>query len=107
MKLQWGKRGEDLYIFLSGELDEHAVGDLRAAAESADRLIDEHAGLSRAVFNLAGLRFMDSAGIGFLLGRYKRLKRYGMAMYLESPEPSADKVLSISGLYSLMPKIEE
>ncbi len=104
MKLQWGKRGEDLYIFLSGELDEHSVAGVR---ESADRLIDEHAGLSRAVFNLAGLRFMDSAGIGFLLGRYKRLKRYGMAMYLESPEPSADKVLSISGLYSLMPKIEE
>ena len=104
MKLQWGKRGEDLYNFLSGELDEHSVAGVR---ESADRLIDEHAGLSRAVFNLAGLRFMDSAGIGFLLGRYKRLKRYGMAMYLESPEPSADKVLSFSGLYSLMPKIEE
>ncbi len=102
MKLQWGTRGDNLYIYLSGELDEHSVGEVRSYA---DRLIDENAGLSRAVFNLAGLRFMDSTGIGFLIGRYKRLKKYGMGMYLENPEPSADKVLSISGLYSLMPKI--
>ncbi len=104
MNLQWGKRGDNLYIYLSGELDEHSVTEVR---ECADALIDENAGLSRAVFNLAGLRFMDSTGIGFLIGRYKRLKKYGMGMYLENPEQSADKILSLSGLYSLMPKIEE
>ncbi len=104
MKMQWGRRGENLYIYLSGELDEHSVAEIRARA---DKLIDENAGLSRAVFNLAGLRFMDSTGIGFLIGRYKRLKRYGMGMYLESPESGADKILSLSGLYSLMPKIQE
>ncbi len=102
MKLQSSRRGDNLYIYLSGELDEHSVTALR---ESADKIIDENAGLSRAVFNLAGLRFMDSTGIGFLIGRYKRLKRYGMGMYVENPEASADKILSISGLYSLMPKI--
>ncbi|MBR7186169.1 MAG: anti-sigma factor antagonist [Clostridia bacterium] len=102
MKLQWGRRGDNLYIYLSGELDEHSVAGVRG---EADKLIDENAGLSRAVFNLAGLKFMDSTGIGFLIGRYKRLKKYGMGMYLESPEDNADKILSLSGLYSLMPKI--
>ena len=102
MKLQSSRRGDNLYIYLSGELDEHSVSSLR---EAADKLIDENAGLSRAVFNLAGLRFMDSTGIGFLIGRYKRLKKYNMGMYLESPEASADKILTLSGLYSLMPKI--
>lgn len=102
MKLQASRRGDNLYIYLSGELDEHSAPALRAGT---DKLIDENAGLSRAVFNLAGLRFMDSAGIGFLIGRYKKLKKYGMGMYLENPEESADKVLSVSGLYSLIPKI--
>lgn len=102
MKLQSSRRGENLYIYLSGELDEHSVASLR---EAADRLIDENAGLSRAVFNLAGLRFMDSTGIGFLIGRYKRLKKYNMSMYLEGPEANTDKILTLSGLYSLMPKI--
>ena len=58
MKLQWGRRGDNLYIYLSGELDEHSVAGVRG---EADKLIDENAGLSRAVFNLAGLKFMDSS----------------------------------------------
>ena len=102
MKLLCCPKGDSLYLYLSGELDEHAVGDLRAAA---DKLIDEHAGLSRAVFNLAGVKFMDSTGIGFLIGRYNKLKKYGIKMFLENPDRSADKVLSLSGVYSLIPKI--
>ena len=102
MTMHYRRRGENLYIYLSGELDEHAVGELRT---EADKLIDENAGLSRAVFNLAGVRFMDSTGIGFLMGRYKKLKTYGMGMYLENPDAGADKILALSGVYSLMPKI--
>jgi anti-anti-sigma factor len=48
---------------------------------------------------------MDSTGIGFLIGRYKKLKRYDMEMMLENPDMQADKVLSLSGIYSLIPKI--
>ena len=102
MNMQSCRRGDNLYVYLSGELDEHSAPRAR---EEADRLIDENAGLSRAIFNLAGVRFMDSTGIGFLIGRYKRLKRYGMGMYLESPDVGADKILSLSGVYSLMPKL--
>ena len=95
-------QGDNLYIYLSGELDEHSVA---SASAEADRCIDENAGLSRAVFNLAGVKFMDSTGIGYLMGRYKRLKAYGMRMYLEDPDPGADKILALSGVYSLMPKL--
>ena len=102
MKMQGRMMGGSLYIYLSGELDEHSVSEVR---EAADRLIDECAGLSRAVFNLAGVKFMDSTGIGFLMGRYKKLKTYGMGMYLENPDAGADKILALSGVYTLMPKI--
>lgn len=102
MKMQSRRTGESLYIYLDGELDEHSVAQVRAGA---DRLIDENAGASRAIFNLAGVRFMDSTGIGFLIGRYKKLQKYGMGMALENPNPSADKILLLSGVYSLMPKI--
>ncbi len=102
MKLQSCSRGQDLYIYLSGELDECSVKEMRMRADS---VIDEHAGLSRAVFNLAGVKFMDSTGIGFLIGRYKKLKSYGMTMLLEAPDRNADKVLAVSGVYTLIPKI--
>ncbi len=78
---------------------------MSSVREAADRMIDNNAGLSRAVFNLAGVKFMDSTGIGFLIGRYKKLKKYGMGMYLENPNVGADKILELSGIYTLMPKI--
>ncbi len=103
MQLNSCKMGESLYFYLDGELDEHSVGEVR---RRADQLIDECGGVSRAVFNLSAVQFMDSTGIGFLIGRYKKLQRYGIGMYLESPNVGADKVLTLSGVYSLMPKIE-
>ncbi len=102
MQLQGRRKGDSLYLYLSGEMDEYAVSSVR---EATDRLIDENAGLSRAVFNLAGVRFMDSTGIGYLIGRYKRLRRYGMNMFLENPNSGADKVLTVSGVYALIPKL--
>ncbi len=102
MDMKECRKGENLYIYLSGEIDEHSVACIR---ERADRLIDENAGLSRAVFNLAGVKFMDSTGIGFLIGRYKKLQKYGMEMYLENPNTGADKILELSGIYSIMPKL--
>ena len=102
MELKSNLKGDDLYIYLTGELDEHSVSAVR---QKADRMIDDNAGLSRAVFNLAGVKFMDSTGIGFLIGRYKKLKKYGMGMYLENPNTGADKILELSGIYALMPKI--
>ena len=102
MKTQSARRGDCLYIYLMGEMDECTVSRAR---EEVDDTIDRSAGCSRAVFNLAGVRFMDSTGIGFLIGRYKKLLMYGMGMYLENPNPDADKILTLSGVYSLMPKI--
>ena len=91
MRTQSARMGDSLYIYLTGELDECTVSRAR---EEADNAIDRSTGCSRAIFNLAGVRFMDSTGIGFLIGRYKRLKRYGMQMYLESPNAGADKILN-------------
>lgn len=102
MQLKGNRRGDELYLYLLGELDEHSVPQVR---DEADRLIEENAGLSRAIFNLAGVKFMDSTGIGFLIGRYKKLQKYGMGMCLENPNLGADKILELSGVYSLIPKL--
>ena len=102
MRAQAQRQADSLYIYLTGELDEHSVTQARA---ETDALIDNNAGISRAVFNLAGVKFMDSTGIGFLMGRYKKLSRYGIGMAIEAPDRNADKILSMSGIYTLVPKI--
>ncbi|MBP5242813.1 MAG: STAS domain-containing protein [Clostridia bacterium] len=91
-----------VWFYPEGEIDECSVPSLR---REVDGIIDRNATAQRAVFNLAGIRFMDSTGIGFLIGRYKKLKRYDIAMYIENPNLTADKVLSVSGVYNLIPKL--
>ena len=91
-----------LVLSLEGELDEHGANELR---RHADRAIDEHAVAERAVFDLGQVSFMDSTGIGFLIGRYKKLKRYGISCFVSRVNAETDKILSISGVYSLIPKI--
>ena len=93
---------DTLYIFLSGELDEYSAV---AARSRADEAIEQNISCSRVVFDLSGVHFMDSAGIGFLLGRYKRLSRCHTPAFIQSPDFAADKILSMSGIYSLIPKL--
>ena len=54
--------------------------------------------------NASELSFMDSTGIGVLIGRYKRLKPRGVAIFLKSPTAAVDRVLGLSGIYEIMTK---
>lgn len=102
MKLSAHSENGVLYIVMDGEIDEHSAADARRLA---DRLIDENTQAERAIFNLEKVSFMDSTGIGFLIGRYKKLRRYGIPMYISNPNFNADKILSLSGVYTLIPKL--
>ena len=92
-----------LYMELYGEIDQH---NAVRARQTVDRYADDYAMQSeRAVFDLENVSFMDSTGIGFLIGRYKKFQRYGVPMYVTNPSQSTDKILSMSGVYTLIPRI--
>ncbi|HIR23196.1 MAG TPA: STAS domain-containing protein [Candidatus Scatosoma pullicola] len=102
MNLAAHTAGGVLYIALNGEIDEHSAADARRAA---DGLLDEHTRAEKVVFDLGQVSFMDSTAIGFLIGRYKKLMRYGIPMYITNPNPAADKILALSGVYTLIPRL--
>lgn len=102
MQIQADYKNGVLYMRLSGEIDEH---NAVAARSRADKLADAYATCERAIFDLSEVSFMDSTGIGFLIGRYKRFRRYGVPVYLMNPTKGADKILEMSGVYTLMPKM--
>lgn len=102
MKVTTNKYGDNLYIILTGELDEFAASSLR---RQVDRIIDDNINSSKVIFNLSGLSFMDSTGIGFLLGRYKKLSALSTPSYIDCTNPTIDKIIALSGLYTVMQKI--
>ena len=102
MKIKYNLDKNTLYVYLIGELDECSASKTK---DVIDGLISDLVGVTKVVFNLSKLTFMDSTGIGMLIGRYKKLKAQNVGIYIESPTPPIEKVLQVSGLYRIMPKI--
>ena len=102
MKIKYNLDKNTLYIYLIGELDECTASKVKDAIDS---LIETVNGVLKVVFNLSGLAFMDSTGIGMLIGRYKKLKAKSISVFIENPTLAIEKVLQVSGLYRIMPKI--
>lgn len=90
-----------LTVYIYGELDEHTS---KSARTIIDELILNNCNVKRVVFDLSGVSFMDSTGIGLLLGRYKKIKEYNLPVNITGASFSAEKVLQLSGIYSVMPK---
>ena len=102
MKIKYNLDKNTLFIHLIGELDECTASKVRDAIDS---LIESVNGVIKVVFNLSNLSFMDSTGIGMLIGRYKKLKALSISVFIENPTLAIEKVLQVSGLYRIMPKI--
>ena len=83
-----------LCVYLWGEIDHHSAVSLR---EELDRLL-WHKRPRRFVLNLARIEFMDSAGLGLLMGRYRLVKELGGVMALTAPGPRVLKILRLAGM---------
>ena len=102
MEIKTKLHNKTLYILLAGELDEHSATPTR---RSLDILFDTEKGFNQVVMDLSELEFMDSTGIGVLIGRYKKLKSYNKPIFITNPSIQAEKIFKLSGLYQIIPKI--
>ncbi len=102
MEIKFKNVSGKLYVYLYGELDEYSSRSMR---NLLDNMLDQYLQCKFVIFNLENLTFMDSTGLGFLIGRYKRLKKFSIQCFIESPPVSIEKVLELSGIYEIMPKV--
>ncbi|NCA67608.1 MAG: anti-sigma factor antagonist [Clostridia bacterium] len=85
-------------VFITGDIDEHTAPELR---EYFDKLI-ERGGFRYMVINMNEVDFMDSTGIGMLIGRYKKLKNLSIPLYVAEVSKQIDKIFKLSGLYDII-----
>lgn len=98
MELQFEREGKRLTVRLFGELDHHYAEQARAEVEQ--HILQE---LTRElVIDVSGLRFMDSSGIGMVLGRYRTMQALGGSMRITGAEGTVDKLLRMAGIDKLM-----
>ncbi len=102
MEITFTFEGKTLVARLIGELDEHASEYAKRTLDAA--LTDN--GYNAVIFDLKRLSFMDSTGIGVLIGRYKLIKKKNCPVYVRNPSYTVDKIFRMSGLYEIMKKID-
>ena len=87
-----------LCVRLEGELDHHTSDSVRKQVSFA---IGKY-GVQYLVLNLEKLSFMDSSGLGVILGRYKEIKQAGGEMVICAISPPIERLFTISGLMKII-----
>ena len=91
-------RGETLVIRLKADLDHHTAVTVRESADSL--LARSHA--KNILFDFTGVEFMDSSGIGVVMGRYRQVIFQGGRVGVMGVGTNVDRIFKISGLYKIV-----
>ena len=92
-----------LTIFLPGELDHHNAEEIR---KGSDKLIEENH-IKSAIFDFQETNFMDSSGIGVIMGRYKLVYLLGGEVWAVHANERMKKILTMSGVTKIIQMYEE
>lgn len=112
----WIKIGEDfmglqttfdvrenvLIVRFNGELDHHEAENIRKKWQ----IEMYQQPIKHVVINLEDLEFMDSSGLGVILGRYKEVLELGGEMVVCSPSPTIKRLFEMSGIFKIV-RLEE
>lgn len=83
---------------LSGEIDHHNAKSIR---EQLDRYIIS-AQPEELIMDFKNISFMDSSGIGLIMGRSKLMRECGGRLVVRNPQPYIRRVLKLSGIERLV-----
>lgn len=87
-----------LVVSLSGELDHHTAKEVKALVEE----VVKNRNIKDLVFDFTNLTFMDSSGIGVVVGRYKLIKSLGGKFVIAGPQKNVDRLLLMSGINKII-----
>lgn len=90
-----------LYIKPMGEIDHHSAGRTR---ESADTAIYEKRP-KKIIFDLSSVDFMDSSGLGLILGRYTKACGIKSDFIVKNPSKNVMRIINLAGAERIL-KIE-
>lgn len=98
MPQEFRMQDECLIIMPSGEIDHHATKTLRVD-------IDREIALQcpkKIIFDLSRTQFMDSSGIGLILGRYRKARESGIELEIVNPGDKIYRILEMAGIDKLI-----
>lgn len=102
METEFLEEEKILILKITKEIDDHNVQMIRRKADyEIERYMPR-----KVIFDFDSVTFMDSAGIGLLIGRYKLAKMLGVKLEIRNLTKSVEKIFKMSGVLKLIPVTE-
>lgn len=92
-------KNRTLTVKLDGELDLVRAHEFR---ETVDRAMDEMQS-QNLIIDLSRVTFIDSSGLGVILGRFRKVKGLKGEMYIVGASPNIKRILELSGITVFIP----
>ncbi len=102
MESKFYEKDKLLVLKITDEIDDHNVQNIRRKADyEMERYMPK-----RVVFDFNSVTFMDSAGIGLIIGRYKFANIIGAKLELSNLTKSVKRIFDMSGILKLIPTVD-
>lgn len=90
--------GSILSIHIRGEIDHHTAAGIRQGIDAT--LFEKRP--KKLILDLSAVSFMDSSGLGLIMGRYSVMKELGGEMTVWNPSPETRSILTLAGMERLV-----
>lgn len=97
MSVEINVTGEVVTARLIGELDHHTAKGMR---EAIDNAVDLNMP-SLLVLDFGEVSFMDSSGIGLVMGRFRNISKLGAELHIIGASAQIHKMLKLAGIEKL------
>ena len=102
METKFYEEDKLLVLKITEEIDDHKVQEIRRKADyEMERYMPK-----KVIFDFDSVTFMDSAGIGLIIGRYKFANMIGAKLGLRNLGESVKRIFEMSGVLKLIPILE-
>lgn len=99
MNTKYFPENKSLILEITEEVDHHTTEKIRRKADDEiSRYMPR-----KVIFDFNNVSFMDSAGIGMVLGRYKMIKMLGGTLEMQNVTPTVKKIFEMSGVTKICP----
>ncbi len=102
MDLAFEIRDKNLIVKLNGELDHHTAEEVR---EEIDQKIEQN-NIKNIIFDFKDMKFMDSSGIGVVIGRYKKVNKLDGQAAVVNMNSHIERIFKMSGLFNIIMRFE-
>jgi stage II sporulation protein AA (anti-sigma F factor antagonist) len=98
MAAEYVMKDKMLVVAITGEIDHHETKSLRVEIDAKI----EQCAPETVVFDLSRTSFMDSSGLGLILGRYRRASAAGVKIEVVNPGEKIYRILTMAGIDKLI-----